>query len=328
MSLSAITRDFTIYNPSAKVEMGFDRFSTQSSCREKAKKQELFCPHCLLSKNELIPVSFRSGGDLKRDHFFHLKGATECVGYNPITEKHINAQSWIAECLQKKYPLSVIYKEFVLKTNQLNSRPDILMISEYGLHTAFEIQISRITVHEVAQRTKNLLQIGCNEVVWVFTNQSSCLEILQRLSLMGQKQSLIEFNDDLSIKSISLSDTLTVKQKLISGFRKAAKAKTTKNKTWLYNFLLFAKREYSVFLLFAFSELRKEIIKFELSLCNENQKLIKELNGSSKPFRHLVNKKIYLALDVSTEAPLNMMWFKDVESDKCITLPLRLLEAI
>jgi len=328
MSLSAITKDLVIQNPSAQIDMGFDRFSVQASYRDKAKRGEMFCPHCFFSGGELNVVTFRGGGNKRRDHFFHSNISSECVGYSPITEKHINAQSWLAESLQKKYPSAKIHKEFILKTDELNSRPDVLMVLEDGTNRAFEIQISKIGVMEVERRTRKLLDIGCHDVTWCFTKYSSSLEISQRLALMAQKHSLIEFNSDLSVKSVCLSDGLLVRRDLITQFRKSAKAKVPKNKTWFYNFLFYAKSEYTIFLIACFTEIRKEIFWLESKLCEENKKLVQKLlNTDRMPFRHLVNRKIYLAVNINAKPPLNMAWFEDVESDKIVTLPLSLVEA-
>ncbi len=329
MSLSAITKDLAIQSPSAQIDMGFDRFSVQASYRDKSKRGEMFCPHCFFSSGDLIAVAFRSGGNKNRDHFFHSNISGKCVGYSPITEKHFNAQSWLAESLQKKYALAKIHKEFILKTEDLNSRPDVLMILEDGTKRAFEIQISKINVTEVEQRTRKLLDIGCHDVTWCFTKYSSSLEISQKLALMGQKHSLIEFNSDLSVKSVCLSDGLLIKQDLIAQFRKSAKAKIPKNQIWFYNFLFYAKSDYTIFLIACFTEIRKEILYIESNLCNENRKLVKKLINTDKmPFRHMLNNKIYLAINLNFDPPLNMAWFEDVESDKIVTLPLSILEAV
>jgi hypothetical protein len=217
MSLSALQEDLTIFTPSLMIRDSFHRSNVQRDSRELAKSGKLFCPHCYASNGELRTVFFRSGGELKRDHFFHPKSDINLIcPYSPMTEKHINAQSWVADHLSRKYPDALVKKEMQLrKSKDELCRPDICVILPDGTKFAYEIQVSKITEYEVKNRTERLQSNGCKYVTWFFTDQSDSLLIQECLALKKQHHALICFNEDSSVDSISVTNLKSVRQSLL-----------------------------------------------------------------------------------------------------------------
>ena len=215
MSLSALQEDLTIFTPSLMIRDRFHRSNVQRDSRELAKSGKLFCPHCYASDGELRSVSFRSGGEFKRDHFFHPKSDLICH-YSPMTEKHINAQAWVADHLSRKYPDALIKEEMQLrKSKDELCRPDICVILPDGTKFAYEIQVSKITEYEVKNRTEKLQSNGCKAVTWFFTDQSDSLLIQECLALKKQHHVLIYFEEDSSVASIAITDLKAVRRSLL-----------------------------------------------------------------------------------------------------------------
>lgn len=217
MSLSALQEDLTIFTPSLMIRDSFHRSNVQRDSRELAKSGKLFCPHCYASNGELRTVFFRSGGELKRDHFFHPKNDIDLIcPYSPMTEKHINAQSWVADHLSRKYPDALVKKEMQLrKSKDELCRPDICVILPDGTKFAYEIQVSKITEYEVKNRTERLQSNGCKAVTWFFTDLSDSLLIRECLALKKQHHALICFEEDSSVASISITNLKSVRQSLL-----------------------------------------------------------------------------------------------------------------
>lgn len=195
--------------------MTCDRSNTQRDSRELAKSGKLFCPHCYATDGSLRSISFRSGGELKRDHFFHPKSDLTCH-YSPMTEKHINAQSWIADHLSRKYPDALVKREMQLrKSKEELCRPDICVVLPDGAKFAYEIQVSKITEYEVKNRTEKLQSNGCKAVTWFFTELSDSLLIQECLALKKQYHALIYFEEDSSVDSISVTDLKAIRRSLL-----------------------------------------------------------------------------------------------------------------
>jgi hypothetical protein len=330
MSLSAITQNRQVFNPSSKIEIGFDRKNIQLSYRAKAKEGSLFCPHCFVEGN-LEPVLFRSGGESKRDHFFHASSSSKC-SYSPMTEKHINAQSWVADSLQKKYPDAKITFEFRIKSQEGSSRPDICAEMPDGSLRAFEIQISKITEYEVKIRTKKLLEFGCKDVTWFFTSHSSSDLIKNQLAIMSQNHMILTFNEDNSVHSTSKTDLIAVKKDLIQSFRSDAKIKPPKQPNkWIYYFIFYLNIDWFLFLVYANTQLKKEIDTTVAKASRSENKAMqtkweKALRTSvGKAYRHSINGKIYIGIDNHPSNILGMLWVADAEEDKIKTIPFALL---
>lgn len=217
MSLSALQEDLTIFTPSLMIRDSFHRSNVQRDSRELARSGKLFCPHCYASNGELRTVFFRSGGELKRDHFFHPKNDIDLIcPYSPMTEKHINAQSWVADHLSKKFPDALVKKEMQLrKSKDELCRPDVCVILPDGTKFAYEIQVSKITEYEVKNRTERLQSNGCKSVTWFFTDHSDSLLIQECLALKKQHHALIYFEDDSSVNSIAITDLKSVRRSLL-----------------------------------------------------------------------------------------------------------------
>lgn len=217
MSLSALTEDLTLFTPSLKTGDSYHRSNVQRYSRELARSGKLFCPHCYVSNGELQTVFFRSGGEFKRDHFFHSDHKIErkCP-YSPMTEKHINAQSWVASYLSEQYPDALIKKEMQMrKHEEEHCRPDVCAILPDGSKIAYEIQVTKITEFEVKARTEKLQNNGCETVIWVFTEQSDSLLIQECLALKKQYHALISFEDDSSVSSVAITELEPVRQSLL-----------------------------------------------------------------------------------------------------------------
>ena len=331
MSLSAVNKECLLFNPSQKIQAGFERKNIQASYRSMTKKGLLFCPHCFI-QNNLEPVLFRSGGESKRDHFFHASSSSKC-SYSPTTEKHINAQSWIAYSLQRKYPDSKVSIEFKLKNQDISSRPDVCMHMPDGSLNAFEIQISKITEYEVKIRTKKLLDFGCKDVTWFFTAISSSELIENQLAIMNQNHLILTFNDDNSVQSVIKTDLVAVKKRMIQSSILDGKVKLPKQiNRWIYNFILHLNIDWFIFLVYANTELKKQIGSASINAVKSQNKATQSavekvlMTCTNKAYRHAVNQKIYVGMQHQYETnTLNLMWVTDVEEGRIKTIPCNLL---
>lgn len=168
MTLSAITADFELFNPSALINSGKDRTRIVLDMRNR-QKNGLYCPHCYRSSGDLIPVNFRNT-ETKRPHFFHLhvvEDGKECTNYSGEGEKHDAAKTFLEQFLQKQGAFEVLVdKIYVVADDGRKRKPDLLVTYELGQREGHEIQISPINSTQLEERTNDIRDAGVQRVVW------------------------------------------------------------------------------------------------------------------------------------------------------------------
>lgn len=168
MTLTAVSADHQLHNPSALLDLGQARSGVSTYIRA-LQKDGLYCPHCLIKSGNLIPVRFRDARD-KRPHFFHPQSEgreEQCKHYSTESEKHLNAKSAIAESLKLAGLVQVEIEVLLQYAPGLPWRkPDILVTEYLGAMTAHEVQISYINSSELSARTADLKKHGCTRVLW------------------------------------------------------------------------------------------------------------------------------------------------------------------
>lgn len=169
MTLSALTKDFTIYNPSLLIDQGSDPGREAVNARLKSTAG-LYCPHCYQRTGVLREVRYRNS-EKRRVHFFHPKYEGEgkdCKHFSNESARHLAAKAAIAHSLRSQ-GLENISLELRLETIDpalTFRKPDILVTYPNGAMEAHEVQVSRIDSVELDRRTQGLKQHGCATVIW------------------------------------------------------------------------------------------------------------------------------------------------------------------
>lgn len=136
--------------------------------RRECSKDVWLCPHCFARSNgrNKHPVSLVNP-KAKVIHFRHKSGdrTQECASYRGESDKHLAAKMAIMGHLSKNAQTALIESRRYGE-NQAFRTPDVAIVSKTGIHSAHEIQVSRITVDKLSERTEALLTLGFNQVHW------------------------------------------------------------------------------------------------------------------------------------------------------------------
>lgn len=201
MTLTAMTRDFRIINPSAMVEGGLDKNDVSTLMRQIQEEDGFFCPHCFRCAGEMSDVRFRnSNNENRRLHFFHPSSGLDvhrCTNYNRESEKHIRAKSWLEQHYKGVYGVSKVECDRIyLKTEEGQKRkPDLLVFRNDGTYEAVEVQISPIATDDLMKRTQDLLQ-NCAQVTWYLHGSNYSVEVRQWLYNLGCPCYRLDFSQE------------------------------------------------------------------------------------------------------------------------------------
>jgi len=174
MTLTAITGENVIVDPSLALESGADRFDLMEAMRRLKEEVGLYCPHCLGKTGKLNVVKYRNS-ESRRVHFYHpTQKHTDggCINYSSMTEKHLIAQYAVSKALELDGWETKI--ELVIKDGE-TTKPDVLAVNADGVKIAHEIQIQPISLdgpRGIVARSKRHLNNGLDGVAWYLYGKS------------------------------------------------------------------------------------------------------------------------------------------------------------
>lgn len=185
MTLTAITNDHRLFNPSALIESGESELDVVDQMR-RLSALGLYCPHCYRRIGEMVPVKFRNPNE-RRKHFFHLDAlgeGSECRNYSRESEDHMEAKMTLKEHLARRHPFATVEVEKLLQDGEEKRIPDVLVSFENGAKEAHEIQLSPINMDGLQPRTDDLKAMGC-KVVWYLAQKNWTKENREYLRSVG-----------------------------------------------------------------------------------------------------------------------------------------------
>lgn len=216
MTLSAVTKDGEIINPSVLLALGRPEQAVMTSVRM-AINTGIFCPHCLRETGKYHPVKFRNA-QVRVKHFYHpanLDKASECSHYSNESEKHLAAKvainDWIAQSKPDEQHLDCHWMKsdgvanrkpdeqhldchWMKSDGVANRKPDV-WVRRGNVIEAHEIQISQISDSELKQRTLDLRQHGASVVHWYLYKSVFTKPNRQILHGLGAKVFSLWFED-------------------------------------------------------------------------------------------------------------------------------------
>lgn len=136
-------------------------------------KDDLRCPLC---DSPFIVVD----GFFRIRHFRHKVECTSTVARHPESIHHLLGKQYVYTLLKEKYAVSDVMLEVTIP--EANRRADVLVIFPNGWREAHEIQLSPISTHELAERTRTYREAGIDVCWWLGDkasgedNQRWCIE--------------------------------------------------------------------------------------------------------------------------------------------------------
>lgn len=139
-------------------------FKSAHEIRVKYSLGSLQCPFC---KQTVFPRK-RQGFAL---HFVHQSPCTSQISYHPESPEHEQAKSQVAEYLKQQIKdeskgiVSIEVEYHLPNCGQHGRIADVAVVYSNGNLLIAECQLSRITLHELEQRTRDYHAIGA-DVLW------------------------------------------------------------------------------------------------------------------------------------------------------------------
>lgn len=201
MTLTALTGEGNLYNPSIFLELTGDRSAVIDIARSVQKRIGFFCPHCYAATKEMLPIRIRNT-ESRRIHFFHERSPEgsdhRCANYKNMSERHLNAQAAIQQHYTTNFPTCTIKLEAILRSNPALafSRPDVLILYPNGVQEVHEVQLSAITGERIVERTQKLKANGAGNVIWYLGEKAYNAETVNTCLSNAIAVNKITFTDD------------------------------------------------------------------------------------------------------------------------------------
>lgn len=167
MTLTALTKNGKLFNPSASIFAGRDELKVITQVRL-AQNKGLFCPHCFAQTGEYYPVKFRNT-QTRAKHFYHLadvEHARECQNYSTESDKHMAAVMIIGDTLSATSPTDIEVDNLWMESDGVTRRKPDVWIRRGDRIEVHEIQVSPISLEDLQQRSSDLKQHGASSVSW------------------------------------------------------------------------------------------------------------------------------------------------------------------
>lgn len=166
MTLTAVTKNGTLINPSIMISTGRDELEVVFEVRN--LNDNLFCPHCLRRTGEYFPVKFRNAQS-RAKHFYHLRQfdqAQECQHFSTESEKHIAAITAIADSLAATEPDEIRIDTFTMASEGVTRRKPDIWVRRGQAIEVYEVQVSPISLEDFQQRVQDARKHGAIGVTW------------------------------------------------------------------------------------------------------------------------------------------------------------------
>lgn len=171
MALTAIDERKKIYSPHVLIREGLDQSEVAILMEQIQPK---YCADCFRFANELLEVGYVDATD-RRPHFRHKgkDGGEKCANYSAESDRHRNAKALIARHYELDGTVTgvTVDEEFVGQEN-FKRKPDVLVQYANGSLHSHEVQISKINVVELNQRTQDQRKAGISVIHWYFTKRN------------------------------------------------------------------------------------------------------------------------------------------------------------
>lgn len=180
MTLTAITDDGVLLTPYLMFSKSVGLTQIRKDIKRVQGSGDLHCPDCLQRFGMKEIVKFRgTDPEHARPHFYHINSQdtpSQCSNHSGESQKHLLAKTAIQNHYQAEG--AIVHLEQTLSNGLRSRRPDVWVAYLNGVNEAHEIQLSPITFEELAERSLDLISLGCHRVFWYLPPQKITDEIL------------------------------------------------------------------------------------------------------------------------------------------------------